>query len=127
MEAEVKKAGVFSLMNMDKVGRALDGTPNDKGMPVGGIRKEDGSYENSELLAEYDRMGGLIRKGEDKVKTGSFYDFQNRRPREKAVVEFVYNVNGKFVTVSADKEMPGEVKAVKKVKKEAKKKVTKKK
>ena len=88
----MKKVGKYTLLNMDKVGRALDGTPNDKGMPIGGVRKEDGTYDNNALLAEYDRMGGLIRSGADKVRTGSFYDFRNRKPFETPAVEFEFKV-----------------------------------
>jgi hypothetical protein len=119
----------YTLGNPDKVDRAINGSPDDKGMPIGGIAKEDGTYDADALLAEYDRLGGYIRKGDDKVKTGSFYDFKNRRPHTKAEVKFIFKVNGEFITVDADKETPGIVKAAKKQVKAKKvtKKVTKKK
>lgn len=129
MEKEVKptKVGKYTLVNAEKVNRALDGAPNDRGALIGGIRKEDGSFEPAELLAEYDRLGGLILMGEDKVNTGSFYDFRNRKAFETPKVEFVYRVNGQEVIVPAEKETPGIVKAAKVVaKKAATKKTTKK-
>ena len=105
------KVGKFILVNAEKVDRALHGTPNDKGEYRGGVAKEDGTYENSALLAEYDKIGGLIRVGGDKVKTGSFYDFKKKKPRVKPEVVFVFNVNGKFVEVADGVELPGQVKA----------------
>lgn len=63
------------------------------------------------LLAEYDRLGGLITKNGDKVKTGSFYDFEAKKPRAKPKVVFVYTVDGEFVDVPEGEELPGEVRA----------------
>jgi len=122
---EGKKVGGYTLVNLDKVDRAIHGSPNDKGMPVGGVADADGKVDNAALLAEYDRIGGLIMKNGDKVKTGSFYDFPNRKPFEKPKVNFVYKVNGQFITVPEGKDLPGEVKAaqiVEKAKKAVKKK-----
>lgn len=102
----------FTLVNADKVNRALDGAMNDKGIFVGGVRKADGTYDKAELLAEYDRIAGLIKKGDDKVRTGSFYDFAARRARLEPKVEFEFRVNGEIVIVPAEKEKPNAVKAV---------------
>lgn len=115
----------FTLVNADKVTRALDGSMNDRGQFIGGVRKADGSYDKAELIAEYDRIGGLIKKGEDKVRTGSFYDFGARRARSEPKVEFEFRVNGDLVYVPATEEKPNKVKAVQiaeeeKVKKEKK-------
>lgn len=114
----------FTLVNEDKITRALDGNQNEHGEFVGGIRKEDGSYVAEELLAEYDKLGGLIRKGEDKVRMGSFFDFKKKSPRAEAKVEFEFRVNGEVIYVPAEEEKPNKVKAVQiaeKAKKEAKK------
>lgn len=115
----------FTLANPDKVTRALDGAMNERGEFVGGVRKSDGSYDGNELLAEYDRIAGLILKGEDKVRTGSFYDFGARRPRVEPKVEFEFRVNGEIVYVKAEEEKPNKVKAVQIAEKEEKKKAKK--
>jgi hypothetical protein len=101
----------YILENEDKVRRALDGAMNSKGEFVGGVRKPDGTYDEGELLAEYDRIGGLVLKGEDKVRMGSFYDFRARKARADAVVEFEYRVNGELIIVPAEVEKPVKVKA----------------
>lgn len=103
--------GGYTLVNQEKVDRALFGAPQPDGSRKGGIANEDGTYDNAKLLAEYDRMGGLIKKENDRVKTGSFYDFKKRKPREAPQVEFVFRVNGKEVFVPEGKELPGEVRA----------------
>jgi len=59
----------FELLNDDKVQRALVATG------------ENGSKEV--LLAEYDKLGGGIKKEGRKVAMGSFYDFTNKCPRTK--------------------------------------------
>lgn len=121
----------YSLVNTEKLDRALNGTPMDDSRTVGGVgggayfeegvwkkegselsKKETDALEFS-LLAEYDRIGGLIRKNGDKVQTGSFYNFKARAPHEKPRVVFVYKVNNRFVEVPEGTELPGEVKAAK--------------
>lgn len=111
----------FTLVNPDKVNRALDGAMNERGEFVGGVRKEDGTFDKAELLAEYDRIGGLIKKGEDKVRTGSFFNFAARKPRPEPTVEFEFRVNGEMVIVKATEEKPNVVKAVQQAEKKAKK------
>jgi hypothetical protein len=110
---------------MDKVRRALAGSPNAEGLFIGGVQKEDGTYDDDALLAEYDRIGGLILKGGDKVRTGSFYDFQARKPAEKPKVELEFRVNGELVFVPEGKKLPGEVEAAKVVAKKKAKKAAK--
>ena len=110
----------YTLANADKVNRALDGAMNDRGQFIGGVRKADGSYEAEALLAEYDRIGGLIKKGEDKVRMGSFYEFSARRPRLEPKVEFEFRVNGEVIIVPAEEPKPNKVKAVQIAEKEKK-------
>lgn len=126
MSDKALKIKGYTLANPDKVTRALDGSMNEHGVFMGGVRKSDGSYDDAELLAEYDRIGGLVMKGEDKVATGSFYDFQARKARAEAKVSFEYRVNGELVFVPAEKEKPVKVKAAQAVKKAAAKKAAKK-
>lgn len=103
----------YDLVNDEKADRALNGRIDDKSERHGGVIKADGTWDDAALLAEYDKLGGLITKANDKVVTGSFYDFRNKVARAIPEVKFVFNVNGKFVEVPAGVELPGEVKAVK--------------
>ena len=103
----------FLLVNDEKIERALNGSPMQDGTRKGGVIKEDGSYDDDALLAEYDKMGGLIKKGNDKLKIGCFYNFKLRKPKVEPEIVFVFRVNGQTVEVPAGVELPGEVKAVK--------------
>ncbi len=103
----------FELVNGDKVRRALEGNPNRDGEIVGGILAEDGTYDEGELLAAYDKLGGLIRKNGDKVKMGSFYDFKAKKMRAVPQIVLLYRVNGKVIEVPEGAEEPGIVKASK--------------
>jgi hypothetical protein len=129
----MQKVKGYTLMNPEKFERALNGVRQDDDSFKGGVG--DGAYKEEfedgvvwmrdgeeltkaqvdilerDILAEYDRIGGLIKRGNDKVKTGSFYNFKGRRPFEEPKVVFVYNVNGKIIEVEDGVELPGEVKA----------------
>ena len=109
----------YTLVNKDKVERALKGSPNSQGVFIGGVQKADGSYGEAEFIAEYDRIGGLITKGGDKVKTGSFYDFAAKKPREEPKVVFLFRVNNQEVEVEDGEVLPGIVKAAKVLKEES--------
>lgn len=106
----------FELVNSDKVERAINGTVSSKGAMVGGVGE---AAVPEAILAEYDRLGGLIKKGGDKVKTGSFFDFKAKAPRDVPEVVFIYNVNGRFVEVPEGQQLPGEVRAAKMLEEEA--------
>jgi len=109
----------FTLINTEKVSRALEGTLLSDGVTrKGGVVKEDGTYDDDRLLAEYDKLGGAIFKGSDKVIRGSFWDFKNKKPRAKSEVKFIYRVNGRNIEVSEGSELPGIVKASKILKEE---------
>jgi hypothetical protein len=129
----------YELVNEEKVDRALNGRSTAKGLRVGGVANgafikdgvwfRDGSEISedeavkieSSLLAEYDKFGGLIKRGDDSVKTGSFYDFKSRQPRSTPKVVFTYRVNGRNVDVEDGKELPGIVKAARQLEQEEKK------
>lgn len=117
----------YTLVNEDKVRRALEGNPGRGGELVGGIIKADGTWDDAQLLAMYDKMGGAIYKGSDKVETGSFYDFRKKAPKEKAEVIFEFRINGQLVRQPADEEVPMVVKAARTMEKMAKEAVKKKK
>jgi len=106
----------YTLVNPDKVTRALEGSQDSHGLFQGGVRKPDGTFDADELLVEYDRIGGLIRKGEDKVHTGSFYDVMAKRARAKFEVKFEYRINGDMILVPEGAKEPVKVKAAKIVK-----------
>lgn len=106
----------FELVNADKVHRAIFGTTGRGGIPVGGVGE---GASSAAILAEYDRLGGLIRLNSDTVKMGSFYDFKGRKVRDEADVKLVFKVNGKTVEVAADEPLPPIVRAAKQVAEEA--------
>jgi len=89
----------FELVNDDKLTRAKSALG-------------DNASEEA-IIAEYDKLGGLILRGNDKVKTGSFYDFKAKQALKEPKIVCVFNVNGKFVDVADGEETPGIVKATK--------------
>lgn len=71
--------GDYLICNHDKLNRVINGTVGSKGGLVGGLGK-DASPEA--ILAEYDKLGGLIRnKAGENIAMGSFYDFENKCAR----------------------------------------------
>jgi len=116
------QVGKYSLINEEKVDRAINGTIGMDNVIKGGV----GSSDEAALLAEYDKLGGAIMKGTDKVKMGSFFDFKNAKPFTNPKVSFIFSVNGKFVEVEDGVELPGEIKAVKVAKEEGTEKKVKK-
>lgn len=81
----------FVLAFEPKIHRAIYG--NEKGGGVG----IDASDEA--LLAEYDRLGGLITMNGKKVKTGTFYDFRKAEPIEKPELAFAKKPKAKTDTI----------------------------
>lgn len=115
--------GEFTLVNEEKVHRAIFGTVRRAGQAEGGVGE---SAPDAAKIAEYDRLGGLILKGKNKVKMGAFYDFEKKTRREKPEIVFVFrDLNGQEVEVPEGEEVPIEVRAAdiqkKKVKKPSKK------
>lgn len=103
------KIGDYTLVNKDKLDRAINGTVGSAGALAGGVGVD---AEESEILAEYDRLGGLILKdGKYKVKTGSFYDLKNKKAFAKPKPVLLFNVNNEVVEVPADEPLPLEVRA----------------
>jgi len=101
--------GEYELINEMKVERAM-----------ASVAKADGTFKDSDLLAEYDKLGGLIKKGDDKVRIGSFFDFKNKKAFVKPEVFLTFNINGKNVDVPADEPTPAIVKAARVAEKEVK-------
>lgn len=100
--------GQFQLVNEEKVQRAIYGSVGKGGAMTGGVGENAG---DAVVIAEYDRLGGLVLKEGEKVKTGSFYDFQAKVPRETPDVVLLYTVNGRIVEVPDGAPLPVSVRA----------------
>lgn len=103
----------YTLSNEEKVQRAIHGMeiPDRDGNPIqkGGVGEK---ATPEEILAEYDRIGGLIKNASgDKVKTGSFYNFVLRKVREKPEVMLVFRINEQLIEVPEGEGVPNIVKA----------------
>ena len=133
------KLGDYTLVNADKIDRAINGVVNDNtGDLIGGVG-EDASDEMK--LAAYDRMGGLIRnKSGDNIKPGCFCDYKESKKQSRASKRVVvvpieepkiilqYRVNvlvkglikNEVVEVSEDKPKPMKVKVAEKAQEQIK-------
>jgi len=104
----VRKETEFDIINIEKLDRVVNGVLKGDGTMTGGVG-EDASTE--EILAAYDKAGGLIKRNGDTVRTGSFYNFRKKEAHKEPKIEFVFRVNGKEVFVPEGQELPGEVRA----------------
>lgn len=78
----------FYLANEAKVRRVIEGTESAATHRLeGGLGLE---AKPEDILAQYDRLGGLITVNGNKVKTGSFWDFENKKAFEEPQVVFEY-------------------------------------
>ena len=109
----MKKVGEYILVNSEKVSRVLNGMVLNDGSQQGGIAKEDGSFDEKILLAEYDKLGGAILKGKDRVKMGSFYDFKLKKAKAEPEIVLVFKINGKVVELKDGEEESNLIKAAK--------------
>lgn len=91
----------YALISTEKLERAKNGTVVGADGIKGGVGEEfdeAGNLTNgASILVEYDRLGGFIKKGAYKVKTGSFYDFKLKKPR--AVPTIIFLLKGPNDTV----------------------------
>lgn len=98
----------YTLANEEKVRRAAEGSPTSQGTPSGGVGYED----EAALLAQYDKLGGLILNSDNrKVKTGSFWDFKENSPRKKPEVVLLIQVGFDTVEVPEGEPLPIEAQA----------------
>lgn len=100
----------FELVNEEKFTRAVEGTLSREAKHVGGVGED---AEPEKKIAEYDRLGGLIRLDGSIVKKGSFWDFKKKAAVKDPVVTLQFSINGKQVEVPADEPLPAEVRAAK--------------
>ncbi len=70
--------GKYQLVSLEKLDRVINGDVGSGGKLIGGLGK-DAPIER--ILAEYDKLGGLILKDGQKLETGSFYDFENKKDK----------------------------------------------
>ena len=96
------------MVNPEKLDRAINGTVSSKGAMTGGVGE---NAKPEAILAEYDRLGGLIKMGKYKVKNGSFYDFKGKAVIAKPKPMLEFNIGGELIEVAADKPLPIEVQA----------------
>ncbi len=88
-----------------------------------------GEDNEKELLAQYDKLGGLITKDGEKVATGSFYDFKAKKARFEPLVSFEKpkEKKGTIVeNVGDEEETPAQKKLREKAEKAAEEKIEKK-
>ena len=80
-----RKVGDYFLVNHEKLDRVIVGVVGREGRVEGGLGS-DAAFDA--VLAGYDKLGGLILDAHgNKIATGSFYDFQNKRARVLAEPE----------------------------------------
>ena len=87
----------FELVNEVKVKRAIEGTLGQRGELVGGLGPK---ASPKAVLAEYDRLGGYIRKDGLKIKMGTFYDFKKKVAFENPKLVFEASVDGDLIDVN---------------------------
>lgn len=123
----------FELVNDEKIERAQHGTITRGGVLTGGLdqlvregklsREDNEAYETA-LLAEYDRLGGLVMKNGVKVKTGSFWDIKLKVMRPEPQLSYMIEVEEEIMEV--DEEEALALKAAKEKVKKLKEKKSKK-
>lgn len=92
--------GDYTLVNDEKIDRAVNGSMTRGGMLTGGVGR---NADEDVLLSKYDELGGLIMKGKLKVKTGSFFDFKEKKTRLEPKVLFEMSMNGRVMVVDESK------------------------
>lgn len=103
----------FELADPVKLEMAINGTMTRGGELKGGVGQD---ASEDDIIAEYDRLGGLIKKGKYTVKIGSFYDFKGKAPHKKSQVGFIFrNLEGDVVEIKDGEEVPLEVVAAEKI------------
>jgi|TARA_Y100000310_G_scaffold242771_1_gene246982 hypothetical protein len=116
VKKEGKKLEGYVCVNEAKLKRVINGSMASGGTLEGGLG-EDASEKD--ILVAYDKLGGLITKNSIKVKTGSFYDFENKQSRKKPEVMLLFtDVQGTVVEVPEGKALPPTVAAAQYIEKE---------
>jgi hypothetical protein len=118
---DILKNTGYEIVNDEKFNRAIYGMIGREGQLKGGVG-EDAS--DLDILAEYDRLAGYVRKDSNKVKTGSFYDFDKRKPRTEPKVLLVFrDLDGNVVEIPEGEAIPLEVRAAEAIQEKKNKKM----
>lgn len=100
--------GELELVNPEKVDRAINGSVASNGQLMGGV----GPGDKDKILVEYDRLGGYIKKGKYKVKSGCFYDHRTKKAVPKPEIFLLLrDLNGNEVELPDGEAIPVEVRA----------------
>lgn len=114
----------FQLENDEKLSRVVFGVMGRAGILQGGLGEE----ATPELvIAHYDKLAGYITKDGVKIKTGSFWDFKAKAPRDEPVITFIFNVGGDKVEVDDPKNLATAINTVSKARAEKEEKIKEKK
>lgn len=101
--------GDYTLINPDKLERAINGSIVSGGQVKGGVGP---SASSDAILAEYDRLGGaILYKGQYHVKLGGFYDFKNKCAFKKPAPVLDFRFEGEVVEVPVGDPLPLEIRA----------------
>lgn len=103
----------YNLENEEKVNRAIYGVVGRGGELTGGVGE---GASDEQKIAEYDRLGGYIKKGKYKVKTGSFFNFKAKKPHaEPQVLLLLTDLDGNTVELPEGEALSPELKAAEKI------------
>jgi 2-keto-4-pentenoate hydratase len=98
----------FQCVNAEKLDRAINGLMNGDKVVFKGVGL---NARPEAVLANYDKLGGLVLKDGQIVKMGSFYDFKAKKARVEPDITFLVDLDGNRVEVGEE-----EAKAVNKAK-----------
>jgi hypothetical protein len=108
----------YSLENADKVRRVLQGEKHGSRVISRGLGNK---ADPKDIIAEYDKRGGLITGKEgQKVKTGCFWDFEERKAFASPKVVYTFRVNGEIVEIEEGQDVPMNIQAAVTVEKKKK-------
>lgn len=119
----------YELAGQEKLDRVVLGKQNRLGQLEGGLGlySDDGTVVDSEgnpvdeneILARYDREGGLILKDSIKIKNGAFWDSKFKRARKEPDIWYLFPVGaGDFVEVRDPKELGKAIQTIEAAKQE---------
>jgi|SRR3990167_4205044 len=127
METDFAEIDGFVLQNSEKIERVINGELGREGSLVGGMGEKEARENPSLVLARYDKIAGYITKDGVKIKTGSFWDFKKKCPREKPEVVYIFNIGGEKIEVDNPANLASAVSTIQKVVAEKEEKVKEKK
>lgn len=115
MKETTKNIKEYIICDLSKLDRVINGSVGSQGQLSGGLGKD---ASEDAILAAYDKIGGLIRTQDGKkVATGTFYDFENRKPRIKVEVVIAKATNKSGLKLNIEKVGDDDKKSKKKEKK----------